>query len=153
MVEGDLLSKFKQKKYPNKGIPNKACFVLNTNDIKMLLTNIVHLQKPVSQYALEIKQLVSTDHPGKYDWLSKFQQKSHPPKSYLFYVSKTMLIQRSKNIIASTLCNCVEQVNICLLVQTQKQKVQLLLLKKISFCNFQLAKFLKPSYHFLYNAL
>ena len=24
MVEGDLLSKFKQKKYPNRGMPNKA---------------------------------------------------------------------------------------------------------------------------------
>ena len=99
-AEGDLLSKFKQKKYPNKGIYNKAlswstkwniqnnlpsrsnnesayvltktqCLNKKTPELTVLMlivsnclwpifsVNIVNIVLPVSQYTLEIKQLVS----------------------------------------------------------------------------------------------
>ena len=80
----------------------------------------------------------------------KLQQKCHQTESYLFFVSKTTLKRHCLNIAYW----CLTAWSKYLLAGVNiEENVYELLLRKLSYFNFQLVKFLKPSYHFIYTTL
>ena len=76
------------------------------------------------------------------DLLSNFQKRNHPSNWYLYKLSKMMLLQHCKILFHQHYLAAFNNWDLFIYIYIY-----------FLFFNFQLAQFLKPSYHILYIAL